>query len=220
MKLVNLALCGLVSLLAVSSCSMNTELLDTWSNPYVKTSYKDILVVGIATNQANRRTYESNFVASFKKKGIESLASYTLISQQEQLKFGSDKNAFREIVKSAIKDSSIDAVLITHVNSIDVDEVYRPSLDFQPEYGYPYGGSGYYGNMYGYHGYVTTYVQQPGYYSDEQTYTLESNLYDVKTEELVWTTKSRSEAPDSIETTIQDIIDLITDDLVSRNLLQ
>ncbi len=219
MKLFNLALSGLFSLLFISSCS-NTKLLDTWSDQEVKVSYKDILVVGITTNKVNRRAFESNFVASFQAEGIESMTSYSIISQKEQLKFSTDKKSFKNIVKSAIAKSSIDAVLISHVSSIETDQVYNPSLDFQPVYGVPYGGSGYYGNMYGYHGYVTTYVQEPGYYSDERTYTLEASLYDVKTEQLVWTTKSRTVAPESVETTIQDITNLIIQDLLSRKLIK
>jgi len=114
----------------------------------------------------------------------------------------------------------VDAVLITHLVAIDTDEVYRPSLDYQPAYGPVYYTTDYYGNMYGYHGYVTTYIEQPGYYTQELTYTLETNLYDVKTEELVWTTRSRSFSPESMDDAIQELTALIINDLVSRNIIR
>ena len=219
MKITNLALSGLFSLLVISGCT-NTKLIQTWSDPHNKASYKDIMVVGISDSEQTRRAYESYFVASFQDKGIESLASYSLISHEDELKLDGEKGSFRTIVESAIKGSEIDAVLVTHVVSIEEEEIYRPSLDYQPVYGAPYYNAPYYGGMYGYHGYVTTYVQQPGYYTEEQTYTLESSLYDVKTEELVWTTRSRTFAPDSIDETIHDVSNLIVSDLVSRKLIK
>lgn len=214
MKITNLALSGLFSLLVISGCT-NTKLVQTWSDPDNEASYKDIMVVGISDSEQTRRAYESYFVASFQEKGIKSLASYTLISHEDEQKIDGERGAFRSIVESAIKDSEIDAVLITHVLSIEEDDVY------QPFYVYPgYSSEVYYENVYGYHGYVATYVQQPGYYSEKQTYTLESSLYDVKTEELVWTTRSRTFAPDSIDETIKDVSGLIIDDMKSRNLIQ
>ena len=219
MKITNLALSGLFSLLVISGCT-NTKLVQTWSDPNNKAFYKDIMVVGISDSEQTRRAYESYFVASFQDQGIESLASYALISHEDEQKIDGGKGTFRTIVESAIKGSDIDAVLVTHVVSIEEEEIYRPSMDYQPVYGMPYYNAPYYGGMYGYHGYVTTYVQQPGYYTEEQTYTLESSLYDVKTEELVWTTRSRTFAPDSIDETIKDVSGLIIDDMKSRKLIQ
>lgn len=219
MKRINLALGGLFSLLVISGCS-NTKLIQTWSDPQNKVSYKDIMVVGISDSEQTRRAYESYFVVSFQDQGIESLASYTLISHEDEQKIDGEKGTFRSIVESAVKGSDIDAVLVTHIVSIEEEEIYRPSMDYQPAYGMPYYNASYYGGMYGYHGYVTTYVQQPGYYTEEQTYILESSLYDVKTEELVWTTRSRTFAPDSIDETIKDVSALIIDDMKSRKLIQ
>ena len=222
MKVNILALSGLFSLLAISVLAIagctNTKLSQTWSDPHNKASYKDIMIVGISDSEQTRRAYESNFVASLQDEGIEALASYTLISHKEETT--SKQGEFRKIVESAVKGSDVDAVLVTHVVSIEEDEVYRPSLDYQPVYGGAYYDAPYYGGMYGYHGYVTTYVQQPGYYTEERTYTLESSLYDVKTEELVWTTRSRTFAPESIEEAIHDVSDLIIADLVSRKLIK
>ena len=61
---------------------------------------------------------------------------------------------------------------------------------------------------------------QPDYYADDRTYTLESSLYDVRTEELVWTTRSRTFAPESVDQVVQEVSGLIIDDLISRKLIQ
>ncbi len=215
-----LALSGLCGLLLMSGCASNTKLLNTWSDPDNTASYGDILIVGISDSEQKRRAYESFFIANLQDKGINAVASYTVIDNKEELNLQGEKGALRKIVKSAIKGSDIDAVLVSHVVSIEQEDIYRPSLDYQPVYSSAYYNRPYYGGMYGYHGYVTTYVQQPGYYTEEQIYVLETNLYDVKSGELVWTTRSRTFAPDSMEQAVNDISNLIIADLVSRKLVR
>ena len=210
---------GLLCLFAVSACS-NTKLTQTWSDPDFSASYNDIMIVGISESEQLRRAYETYFADHIRDRGIQSLASYKLIDHKSELEIGQDKYSFRTIVESAIKGSDIDAVLITHLVSIEDEEIYRPSLDYQPAYGPVYYTTVYYGNMHGYHGYVTTYVQQPGYFTHEQTYILETNLYDVKTEELVWTTRSETFAPESMDDAIKELTGQIIDDLVSRKIIR
>lgn len=216
MKIFNLALSGVLCLLVISGCS-NTKLTESWSDPLDKTSYKDIMVVGISTSNLTRRAYEANFVASLQQEGLKAMPSYELISQQEELKFGDGtQGPFRKLVESAVKNTGVDAVLITHVTAITQDES-TPIPVGVAVVGAP---AGYYGNMYGYQSYVTSYIQ-PGYYEDDrQTYVLESSLFDVKTEELVWTARSSTFAPDSIEETIQQVTKLFIDDLRSRKLIK
>jgi hypothetical protein len=87
---------------------------------------------------------------------------------------------------------------------------------YQPDYA----SSGYYRNMYGYGGYATNYVQDPGTYVDQQDYVLASSLFDAKSKEVVWTARSESTSPDSIEATIQDITKLLIKNLESRKLIK
>ena len=212
-------ICGVLCLFFMSACS-NTKLSQTWSDPDFSASYNDIMIVGITESEQLRRAYETYFADHISNRGMQSLASYKLINHKSEMALSQDKESFRTIVESAIKGSDIDAVLITHLVSIEEEDVYRPSLDYQPAYGSTYYTTGYYGTMYGYHGYVTTYVQQPGYFTNEQTYTLETNLYDVKTEELVWTTRSRTFSPESMDDVIKELTGLIIDDLVSREIIR
>ncbi len=209
-------------LLNAAACS-NTKLSQTWSDPEFTASYKDIMIVGVAQSEQLRRAYETYFSNQLRDRGVQALASYKLINHESEQKIGLDKGSFRNIVASAIKGSEIDAVLITHLVSIEEEDIYRPSMDYRPVYGPAYGptfySAGYYNNMYGYQGYVTTYVQQPGYFTHEQTYILETSLYDVESEELVWATRSRTFAPESMDYAIKELTGLIIDDLVSRKII-
>ena len=199
-----------IAVLFLSSCT-NTKIAQSWVEPNNKKSYNDLLVIGIGESEQNRRAYESYFIEELKSHNIEAVASYTLIK--------SDENIDRETVLKAIEGLDIDGVLITHLVGVEEETVYRNT-------GYGYGGAyggyygaGYYGSMYRYYPHVNTYVNDPGYYTTYETYTLETSLYDVVSEELVWTARSRSFSPESVDEVIVDLTKLLIDDLKEKNLI-
>ncbi len=190
----------------LSSCA-NTKITQSWVEPDHKKVYNDLLVIGIAQSEQNRRAYESNFVEELRSRGTEAEASYKLIKSNQKID--------RETVTKAIEGMDIDAVLVTHLVAVEEETVYRPSMDYMPMY-----GGGYYGGLYSYHPHVTTYVQRPGYYTTLETYTLETNLYDVESEELVWSARSHTFAPESVQEVIVDLTKLLINDLKDKNLIK
>ena len=196
----------IAGILLVSACA-NTKISQSWVDPDHKKVYKDLLVIGVAQSEQNRRAYESYFVEELKAIGVEAVASYKLIK--------SDQKIDRETVTKAIDGLGIDGVLITHLLAVDEETIYRPSMDYMPMY-----GGGYYGGMYSYYPHVNTYVHRPGYYTTHETYTLETNLYDVETEELVWSARSRTFSPESVDEVIVDLTRLLIADLKDKKLIQ
>ncbi len=196
----------MVSGLLLVSCS-NTKLSQTWVEPDNKKLYKDLLIIGIGESEQNRRAYESYFVEELSARGIEAEASYKLIRQSEKID--------RETIVKAIDGLGIDGVILTHMVAVDEETIYRPTMDYMPMY-----GGGYYGGLYSYYPHVNTYVHQPGYYTTHETYTLETNLYDVETEELVWSARSRTFSPESVEEVIVDLTKLLIDDLENKHLIK
>ena len=191
--------------LLISSCA-NTKISQSWVEPDHNKAYNDILVIGIAESEQNRRAYESHFVEDLKAIGVEGEASYKLIKESK---------INREVVTNAIKGMEIDAVIVTHLVGVDEETIYRPSMDYMPMY-----GGGYYGGLYSYYPHVTNYVHRPGYYTTHETYTLETNLYDVESEELIWSARSRTFAPESVDQVITDLTRLLIKDLSEKNLIK
>ncbi len=194
------------------SCA-NTKISQSWVEPSNNKSYNDLLIIGIAESEQNRRAYESYFVEELRDNAIEAVASYKLIKSNEKID--------RETVTKAIKGLDIDGVIVTHVVGIDEESIYRPSA------GYAYGGygggyyrGGHYGGLYSYYPHVNTYVHNPGYYSTHETYTIETSLYDVASEELVWTARSRTFSPESVDEVIVDLTKLLIKDLADKNLIK
>ncbi|MDT8281756.1 MAG: hypothetical protein RQ982_02965 [Gammaproteobacteria bacterium] len=184
------------------SCA-STKLTEIWVDPNYKKSYNNLLIIGIVESQQNRRVYESNFVEALKALGVSATASYTLIKSSEKI----DRNS----ITKAIKGMDIDGVIVTYMISVDEETVYRPGTTYITGGGYGYGGYG---------GYPYTYTQTPGYYTTHETYVLENNLYDVASEELVWSARSRSFSPQSVQEVVTDLTKLIIADLQEKHLLR
>ena len=216
MSLINKQLCKAAALcvttILLASCA-NTKISQSWVEPENKKSYHDLLIIGIAESEQNRRAYESHFVEELASRGIEAEASYKLIKSDEKID--------RDTVAKAIQGLGIDGVIVPHLVAVDEETIYRPSTGYMygGAYGVGYGG-GYYGGLYSYYPHVNSYVHNPGYYTTHETYTLETNLYDVESEELVWSARSRSFAPESVQEVIVDLTKLLIQDLEDKNLIK
>jgi hypothetical protein len=193
------------SLMLLSSCT-NTKITSVWmDSKKAGTSFNDILIIGIAEEEHNRRLFEEEFANQLRTAGIESEVSYVILPQ------GTDIN--RDTVASAIEGKEIDAVIVTHLVAVEEETVYRQNMDYRPTYGY-------YDGLYSYYPHVNTYVQQPGYYTTHDVVKLETNLYEVASEDLVWSAQSRSFAPESAKEVIDDLVKLVIKDLQEKGLIK
>jgi len=216
MRLTNMQLCKAVVLCVTAillvSCA-NTKISQSWVEPDNKKTYSNLLIIGIAESEQNRRAYESHFVDDLRAIGVGAEASYKLIKSDEKID--------RDSVAKAIQGLNIDGVIVTHLVAVDEETVYRPSTGYMYGGGYGVGyGGGYYGGLYSYYPHVNSYVHDPGYYTTHETYTLETNLYDVESEELVWSARSRSFSPESVQEVIVDLTKLLIQDLENKNLIK
>jgi len=105
-------------------------------------------------------------------------------------------------LRAAIAAGGFDGVLVTRLLSVDKEQEYTPASTYdnpRTRYYTTGGGGGLYG--YGFYGfYGTTYAQvhEPGYFETSTTIRLETNLYSVATDALVWTGQSETVDPASI----------------------
>jgi hypothetical protein len=60
-----------------------------------------------------------------------------------------------------------------------------------------------YGGYYGYYNYYYPQVYSPGYYSVDKTYYLETNMYDIASDKLVWSVQSEASNPTNLSDTFK-----------------
>ncbi|MBW2548610.1 MAG: hypothetical protein JRE82_15560 [Deltaproteobacteria bacterium] len=188
----------LVALSSLAACSKTTtNISQSYRNPgFEETVFKNLLVIGVSENQEGRQAFEDAFAKAIADEGGGAQASWTLLPQNTQLE--------EEQIRAAIEGKNFDGVLITRLLSVDKDQDYvEPKAYNNPKTTY-YSGGGYYGRGYyggGYYGfYGTTYakVHEPGYFETSTTLRLETSLYSLATDGLVWTGQSDTVDPESI----------------------
>ena len=180
----------------IISCA-GTELTHKQVNEaYKGKPVSDILVIAITGNEDSRRSFERKFVARLKSAGVEA------ISSEEAIPMPANLELKKEMILSAVNQFENDAVIITRLIDREVKEVYT------------HGGTA----RGGYYGYYSRH-SAPGYASTSKTYRLETNLYDVKTEKLIWSGQSKTLSKDSKYQIINDVIKVVLNDLQKNKLI-
>ena len=175
------------------SCA-GTDLTETQvDNAYKGKPVSDILIIAVTGNEHNRRSYERKFVANLKSVGVEAVASEKSISMPGDLKIK------KETILSAVDQYKNDAVIITQLVGKETKDVYQR------------GGV----TRYGYFG----YTRNPGYSSTTKKVRLETNLYDAKTGELIWSGISKTLSKDSTDRIMNDVIKTVIANLKKNKLI-
>ena len=159
----------------------------------------DILVILVADKDKTRRFFEDRFVEALKAAGVDAVSSANAIAMPPDLELK------KEDILQAVDTYESDAVLITHLADIAYAES-RSRLN--PE---EYGFYSYYGALYAYH-------RDPGISRTYATVLLETNLFDVKTESLIWSGQTKSWDKSTPEV-IDDVISLVVRDLIDKKVL-
>jgi hypothetical protein len=175
------------------SCA-GTDLTETQvDGAYKGKPVSDILIIAVTGNEHNRRSYERKFVANLKSVGVEAVASEKSISMPGDLKIK------KETILSAVDQYKNDAVIITQLVGKETKDVYQR------------GGV----TRYGYFG----YTRNPGYSSTTKKVRLETNLYDAKTGELIWSGISKTLSKDSTDRIMNDVIKTVIANLKKNKLI-
>ena len=205
----------------VTACS-SSYMEGSWSDPGYKGQIKNVYIVGIAKNELNRRIYEDAFGRNLSSKGVKAVSSYKSLPK--------DQETNRDVIRQAMTDNGCDSILLTKLIGQRSETVTNPgyvtggySSNYRGRGGYggrgSYGGRGGYGgwgNYYG-RGYDVTYM--PSTTTDFVILTIESVLYDLKTEEMIWSAQLETVVEGNIDKMVQAFADRVTKDLKEKGLI-
>jgi len=199
--------CLVAAPLALASCAPNTQLIHSWADPTAQShSYKKIVIVGATPQAATRRIYEDSFAAELQSRGITPVPSYTF----DQGKLDKDS----AIV--ALKQIGANAVLVTRLVDKENYQTYYP-----PSYTTVAAPTAYYGGWYGYYSMGYTYMSDPGYVANNEVYRVETYLYDLAGDKLVWSgiTETTLISGDSPQNEIQPLIETLSYDMEKHKVI-
>lgn len=202
-----------VSLLGLASCSTQTKLYERWHDgEYFGPKLQKVLVLGVFKDDIQRRSFEATFSKEVDSEGKKAIAGYTLMPEKEDFDT-------KEDILAAVNKIGADSVLITSFKGVvEKQRDVPPRVDYVPRTGmrhgrYGYGYGGYYGSTY-------EAVYRPGYTVTDTIVQLETRVYSVKTEKLVWAGKTKSVNVSSGESVIKDLAALVINDMKKSGLIK
>ncbi|WP_269225374.1 hypothetical protein [Flavobacterium eburneipallidum] len=209
---IKIALAIITTVLFVS-CGPSTQLTKMWYSPTLTTekvkAYKKVLVIAQLKDETSRRITEDKIVASSSLGNF--IPSYQYLKPDQQ-----DQNL---VVSSLLKDG-IEGIILMRLTDIEKSTSYVPGSMYYGGWGF---GRGFYGGFggwgYGGMGFGGAFGM-PGYYQQDKTYYVETNLYDVQTNKLLWAGTTSTINPTKIDKTLDSIILAIKTELIKTGLLQ
>ena len=152
------------------------------------------MIVGLARSPGMRARYENGFVDKIANQGVLAVASVNLVPEV--------KDIDRKTVEGWLAAYDLDGVIVTRVSNVKQEQEYIP-----PNYTL--------GGWYG----AWAVPASPGYVVDNTTYVLETDLFDARTEKLVYSGVTKTFNPDDPTKAIHAVIDAVVSDMTKRGYL-
>jgi hypothetical protein len=173
----------LILLASLNACAPVTVITGSWKSPdYQSKNYKNILVAALTSHAVSKATVENDLSALLNSYNITATKSINLFPPEI-----SNSDSDRNTIMQKVKGKNIDAILTVSLLKKETESRYlRGAYPYNPELRFDY-----YRSFWGYYTYWYPYGYSPEYYT-ESTYYFETNLYDTKTEELVWSAQSQT----------------------------
>ncbi|WP_299703492.1 hypothetical protein [uncultured Pontibacter sp.] len=210
-SIMNLAAIMVLSIV-LSGCASSTQILGSWKSPEIAAqNYQRIVVAALTDNVLARQEVEDDLQAQLRLRGIEATRSIDLFPPSAASKTGPDVNLLLDRIKENGHDAILTAALVdeqTETRYVPGNMGYRPMTRF-----------GWYGNFRGYYNFWYPTLYQPGYYTEEKIYYLETNLYDTNSEQLVWSAQSKSYSPSSLRRAAAKFAEITVQKMTEDNVL-
>lgn len=195
----------------LAGCSQSMKLVRSSVDPaFVPGSVKSVFAVGVSESPIIRKEYEKTVVEAMQGKNLKVMPGFELIPDI--------KTVDKEAVAAELKKMGVTHVLVTRVVERREVEQYHP-----PSYvsvGVGYGGyPGYYGGWGSYMSVGYTTMASPGYTTLHTVVAVESNLYDLATEKMVWTGLSEGYPNDNPTDSFRPYINQLIYDMKAKKVL-
>jgi len=173
----------------MTACSSSTQVVEQWADTEFNGKLKNLLVISLNQSADSRKVFENGFLLELSNRKIQAKASYTLLPDYESL----DK----ETVKAAITGSSIDGVIVLRAVKVTKEDRHVQAQSEGTRYDefYAYVGD-----------YRPTY---DSYTTQDTVVHLETNLYAVRGEQLIWTGKTETFNPTDVHVLIAELADKV-----------
>jgi hypothetical protein len=193
----------LIFTIAISSCT-STKITSSWREPNKEVAVSmlnKVLVVALFKDETSRHKAEDQMAGYLNGKGI---VSYNYLKESFDKK---NEDALRE----KIKKDGFDGAVTMRLVDVDKEKIYTPAnTSLYPSY---------YRNFSGYYYRSYSYFSDPGYYSTTKTYTIETNVYSIKEDKIIWSALTKTSDPDGVQKMTEEVAEIVYKRMVKEGFI-
>ncbi len=176
-----------------ASCS-STQITSSWREPNKEITINNlnkVLVVAFLKNETGRHKAEDQMLGYLNGKGI---TSYNYLDD--------NFNKLNEVaIIKKIRSDGFDGAVIMRLVDVEKEVTYTPGrYNSFPSYYQDFGG--YYRRSW-------QYYSTPGQYNTTKTFNVETNVYSIKENKIIWSALTESVNPDGVEQMTAEIADVV-----------
>lgn len=191
---------------AAVSCGTSSQLVQRWSDPaYTGKPGESMVVIALSNTERTVKTWEGAFSTVLRAVKVNPIAGSTVLP--------AGTAADEATLKEAVKTTNADLVALTRLVSVDKEQTYVPGSAYYTPAPAAYGFYGYYYSSY-------AMVSTPGYYQTDKIYSVETNVYDLKTEKLIWSGMTETLNPETGQDAANSIAQTIVDDMIASKIIK
>ena len=175
------------------SCS-STKITRSWREPNKQVSIgklHKVLVVALVKDETNRRKVEDKMVEYLEGKGV---VSYNYLDSKTS-------RTNEEAIRAKIKADGFDGAVTMRLLNVDQEKNYIPGMGTSYSSGY--------NNFSGYYYRVLPYFSNMGSYVTTKTYMVETNVFSILEDKIVWSGVTETADPDGVDKMIGEITKVV-----------
>jgi hypothetical protein len=191
-------------LLALGGCA-TTAFQSTWRNPEaqpVKLEGRKIAAVVMTRNPDNRRPAETALADEITRRGAIGIPSFTILKQENP--------ADPATAQKELAESGVDGVITMRVLARNEETTYVPNQ---------WTAVPHYNSWSGYWGYGWRQVYEPGYLQTDTFVSVETLVYSVVQDKLLWAGMSETINPSRADALVRELAGKVAGQLEKEGLL-
>jgi hypothetical protein len=174
-----------VGAIAITGCAHSTELATSWRDPAATSArFHHVIALFVSRDAALRRSAEDRMASQI----AGGVPAYTIVPDSEV------RDASR--VQQRVRDAGFDGAVVMRVVGVELQPNYAVGNSW---YGGPTDLWGYWGTSWG-------YVYDPGYVMPDKIVTVESAVYSVPENKLIWAGRTETFNPSSLKKLIDGVV--------------
>ena len=193
----------IAAVVLLAACG-TTTFTSTWKAPgtaQINPIGKKVAAVFVSRNEGQRRAGEDALAADLTQRGAIGIPAYSVVPD--------GLRGDGEAARQRLKDSGANGAVIMRVVAKDQQITYTPGMSVPA----------YYGGFSPYWGYGWGRAYDPGTITTDTYVSVETLVYSLQPDKLLWASTSRTANPKNLDTLIKEVADATAKEMAKEGLL-